>query len=133
MKKTLLLNAELSYCLAGLGHGDMLVIADAGLPIPTQVKRIDLALRLGIPRFHEVLNVILSEMQVERAILAQEALINTIAPAWYQSLIGKGLPAQFETTSHENFKILSQQAKAIVRTGEATPYTNIILYAGVCF
>lgn len=133
MKKTLLLHAELSHCIASLGHGDILVIADAGLPIPAQVQRIDLAVSLGVPSLQAVLQAVLSEMQVERASIAQEALLNDMPPDWYQAYRGQGLPEPFEAVSHEQLKKLSQQARAIVRTGEATPYANIILYAGVCF
>ena len=133
MKKNLLLHAELSHCLATLGHGDRLIIADAGLPIPPQVQRIDLAVSLGIPSLQAVLKAVLSEMQVERAIVAQEALVNDMLPDWYQIFIGHGLPKAVVSVSHENFKKLSQQAKAIVRTGEATPYANIMLCSGVCF
>lgn len=111
----------------------MLVIADAGLPIPAQVQRIDLAVSLGIPSLQAVLQAVLSEMQVERASIAQEALLNAMPPDWYQAYRGQGLPEPFEAVSHEQFKKLSKQARAIVRTGEATPYANIILYAGVCF
>lgn len=133
MKKTLLLHAELSHCIATLGHGDMLIIADAGLPIPAQVQRIDLAVSLGTPSLQTVLQAVLSEMQVERTLVAQEALVNEKTPDWYQAFVGQGLPKTFEAVSHEAFKKLSQQARAIVRTGEATPYANIILYSGVCF
>lgn len=133
MKKTRLLHADLSHCIATLGHGDMLVIADAGLPIPAHVQRIDLAVSLGTPSFNAVLEAVLSEMQVERTIIAEEALHEGVAPTWYQAFSDKGLPAAFETLSHKSFKQLTQQARAIVRTGEATPYANIILCAGVCF
>ncbi len=44
MKRTALLHAELSHAIASLGHGDMLVIGDVGLPIPPGPRRIDLAL-----------------------------------------------------------------------------------------
>ena len=44
MKRTGLLNIELSQVIAGMGHGDVLVIGDAGLPVPKGVRRIDLAL-----------------------------------------------------------------------------------------
>lgn len=40
MKKTILLQSDLSYIIATLGHLDMLVIADAGLPIPAETVRI---------------------------------------------------------------------------------------------
>src|SRR5438132_210356 len=72
MKRGTLLHPELSRVIASLGHGDSLVIADAGLPIPAAVERIDLAFAPGKPAFMVVLEAVLAEMEVERAILAQE-------------------------------------------------------------
>jgi D-ribose pyranase len=72
MKKHGILQHELSEVIATLGHTDSLVIADAGLPIPPEVKRIDLAITEGVPKFMQVLGAILQEVQVERVILARE-------------------------------------------------------------
>jgi len=132
VKRTALLHAELSQVIAALGHGDMLVIGDAGLPIPDGPRRIDLALTPGIPRVADVLKVVLSEMQVERALIAREAIGQLPAgqlPAWCEGQLA-ALP---ETVSHEELKRLSARAKAVIRTGECTPYANIVLYAGVTF
>lgn len=132
MKRTALLHAELSQVIAALGHGDMLVIGDAGLPIPDGPRRIDLALTPGIPRVADVLKVVLSEMQVERALVAREAIGQLPVgqlPAWCEGQLA-ALP---ETVSHEELKRLSARAKAVIRTGECTPYANIVLYAGVTF
>ena len=74
MKRTALLHAELSHAIATLGHGDMLVIGDVGLPIPPGPRRIDLALTPGIPAVADVLRVVLEEMQVEKAVIAAEAM-----------------------------------------------------------
>jgi D-ribose pyranase len=132
VKRTALLHAELSQVIAALGHGDMLVIGDAGLPIPDGPRRIDLALTPGIPRVADVLKVVLSEMQVERALIAREAIGQLPVgqlPAWCEGQLA-ALP---ETVSHEELKRLSARAKAVIRTGECTPYANIVLYAGVTF
>ncbi|MGJ7528306.1 D-ribose pyranase [Variovorax sp. GB1P17] len=130
MKRSPLLHAELSQVIAAMGHGDMLVIGDAGLPIPDGPRRIDLALMRGVPLITDVLKAVLSEMQVESIVVADEALGDAKKlPDWYpQSL---GLSPQ--TVSHEEFKRRSAKARAIVRTGECTPYANIILVAGVSF
>src|SRR5258705_7977633 len=72
MKKTGLLNQPLSAIIAGLGHLDTLVIADAGLPIPAQTQRIDLAVSAGLPPFLDVLQAVLGEMQLQSAIIAKE-------------------------------------------------------------
>lgn len=130
MKRTTLLHAELSRVIAGMGHGDLLVIGDAGLPIPAGPLRIDLAVARGVPGFAEVLAAVLSELQVERAVIAQEACgpDGLQRPAW-----SAALPLVPEQVSHAQFKQLCGGAKAMVRTGECTPYANVLLYAGVAF
>jgi len=130
VKRTPLLNAELSHVIASMGHGDMLVIGDAGLPIPDGPRRIDLAVMRGVPLLTEVLQAVLSEMQVEGVVVASEALDGERAlPAWYPESLGIAPQA----VSHEEFKRRSAMARAIVRTGECTPYANIMLIAGVSF
>lgn len=131
MKKTSLLHAELSHLIASLGHGDMLVIGDAGLPVPHGVQRIDLALMPGIPAMSDVLRAVLTEMQVERAVIASEAVVHASgsSPRWCQFLNGTVV----DQVPHLTFKELTSKARAVVRSGECTPYANVILYAGVVF
>ncbi|MEL6620203.1 MAG: D-ribose pyranase [Pseudomonadota bacterium] len=124
MKKAGILNTELSAVIAALGHGDLLVIGDAGLPVPPGVPCIDLAVTLGVPGMLDVLDAVLTEICVESAIRAQEA-----------TDIGAQIDARVtcETMTHDAFKARSTQAVAIIRTGEATPYANVGLVAGVVF
>ncbi|WP_040262507.1 D-ribose pyranase [Pseudomonas massiliensis] len=134
MKKTALLNIELSKVIASLGHGDIVMIVDAGMPVPAGVPLIDLALTRGVPDFVSVLDVVLSEMQVESHVLANE-MINVKPPA-LQVLESLNLDNQLgeqRWVSHETLKALSRTAKAIVRTGECQPYSNVALVAGVVF
>jgi len=130
MKKTPLLNIALSQLVASLGHGDMVVIGDAGLPSQPGVPLIDLALTHGVPGFIETVQTVLSEMQVEHHIVASELHANN--PAMAQQVAALGLPDE-RLLSHEEFKQLSKRARAIVRTGECSPYANVILVAGVVF
>ena len=131
MKKHGILNPQLSRLIAELGHTDALVVADAGLPIPAGVERVDLALTGGIPSFMEVLNAILDEMQVERAVIAQE--MQAKSPQLYVQVGAALKNCPTGEVPHEEFKLLTTQVRAIVRTGEFTPYANIILYSGVVF
>ncbi|VVO85342.1 MULTISPECIES: D-ribose pyranase [Pseudomonas] len=134
MKKTPLLNVALSRLIASLGHGDMVVIGDAGLPVPPGVELIDLALTHGIPDFICTLNVVLSEMQVESHVLAQEILEKKpSALVTLDQLNADGALGRRELLSHEQFKVLTRQARAVVRTGECQPYCNVVLIAGVTF
>jgi len=131
MKKTGLLNQPISTAIAGLGHTDSLVVADAGLPIPAGPTRIDLALTQGIPTFVDTLRTVLIEMQVERVIIAEE--MTTVSPALYQTIKDILGDTPIEMCPHEAFKTMTAEAKAVVRTGEFTPYANIILVSGVVF
>jgi len=132
MKKHGTLNAQLSRVLAELGHGDSIVIADCGLPIPEGVERIDLALAPGIPSFTETLRVVLEDMQVESAVFADEIHThNTQLSACAVQLQEAGIAVKL--VNHEQFKALTRNARAVIRTGEASPYANVILHSGVIF
>ncbi len=130
MKKSALLNSEISYEIAKLGHTQTLTIGDAGLPVPAGVKRIDLAVVKGVPSFLQVLDAVLSEMKVEKITLAEE--IRLKAPRLHEQ-IWNLFNVEIEYVPHERFKELTKQSAAIVRTGETTPYANIILTSGVTF
>jgi D-ribose pyranase len=131
MKKTTLLQSDLSYIIATLGHLDTLVIADAGLPIPAETRRIDLALTQGVPTAIQTLSVVLDEMKVEKVILAEEVKDrNPQFLAEVQELL-PGIPVEF--VSHTELKTRTSLARAVVRTGEFSPYANVILVAGVVF
>lgn len=139
MKKSTLINADLTYLAATLGHTDEITICDAGLPIPDQVKRIDLALTEGVPRFIDTVRVMLSEVQIEGVIIAEE--FATVSPEHHRELVeelkleeqrcGKSISISY--VSHEVFKTQTANSRAIVRTGEFTPYANVIFQAGVVF
>lgn len=131
MKKTTLLQSDLSYTIATLGHLDTLVIADAGLPIPVETVRIDLALTQGVPGAVQTLKVILDEMEVEKVILAEE--VKDRNPKFLgdvQKLFPR-VPVEYLT--HSELKALTKSARAVVRTGEFSPYANVILVSGVVF
>ena len=131
MKKTTLLHSDLSYIVATLGHLDMLVIADAGLPIPSETVRIDLALTKGIPGATQTLKVVLEEMKVEKVILAEEVKShNPTFLADVQELL-PDVPVEF--VPHLELKTRTASARAVVRTGEFAPYANVILVSGVVF
>jgi D-ribose pyranase len=131
MKKTGLLNQPLSEVIAGMGHFDTLVIADAGLPIPAGTRRIDLAVSAGVPTFLDVLRAVLGEMQVQSAVIAQEMAAHS--PEAYTALRDLLGDIPVELVAHEAFKAQTATARAIARTGEFTPYANVILVSGVVF
>ncbi|MFD8004076.1 D-ribose pyranase [Streptomyces mirabilis] len=129
MKKAGILNRHLSGALAELGHGDGVLVCDAGMPIPAGPRVVDLAFRAGVPSFAEVLDGLLEELVVEGATAAHEVRgANPEATA----LLDARFPT-LSTVSHEELKSLSAGAKLIVRTGESRPYANVLLRCGVFF
>lgn len=132
MRKTVLLNANISSVISRMGHTDMLTVGDCGLPVPDGVERIDLALKLGVPGFLETLDTILEELCVEKIILAEE--IKSASPGMHEQILRRfGDAVQVVYVPHEDFKRASAGSKAVVRTGECTPYANVILCSGVTF
>lgn len=130
MKKTGILNSHISKVLADLGHTDTIVIADAGLPVPSHVEKIDLALKPGTPSFQEVVSIVTEDMVVEKVILASE--IKEDNPS-QDRFLTRHFNQEIVYVKHEAFKKMTEQAKVIIRTGEITAYSNCILQAGVFF
>ncbi|TCG06561.1 D-ribose pyranase [Paraburkholderia steynii] len=132
MKKLGHLNRDIARVLASMGHTDSLVIADCGLPIPEGVECIDVSLALKVPGFFDVLDSVLADFKVERAVFASEsaehnaAVVERIAQMTASEI-------EVERVPHETFKQRSRDAKAIIRTGECSPYANVILHSGVIF
>lgn len=131
MKKKGVLNSQISSIIASMGHMDQITICDAGYPIPQQVERIDLALIPGVPNFLQVVKAVMEDLEVEKIILAEE--IKEQNPKVEKILLDlfKGINVEYQ--SHSDVKALSQESRAVIRTGECTPYANIILVSGVTF
>ncbi|QKY70060.1 D-ribose pyranase [Lentibacillus sp. CBA3610] len=131
MKKAGILNRDIASVLAGMGHTDTLIIADCGLPIPDDTVVVDLSLKLGTPDFLSVLEAVAEDMAIEDMTMAEE--IKTANMSLHNQVTSNyaGIPIQY--ISHENFKLEIKQAKAVIRTGEATPFANVILKSGVIF
>jgi D-ribose pyranase len=130
MLRTSLLNSDIISVLSRMGHTDTIVIADCGLPVPDHVQRIDLAIKQGSPSFREVFEAVMQEMKVEKMVVAEEMRTHNPELDQYIRLADDIL---LTPVSHDDFKEETRQAKAVIRTGENTPYANVILQAGVIF
>jgi len=131
MKKTGILNAQLAGYIAALGHKDIFLIGDAGMPIPAGVSIVDLAVTGGVPTFEQVLDAVLQETEVEYYFLAKE--IREKNPRLLNYIKEVMPDVKNEMMPHVDFKIFTREVKFAIRTGEFTPYPNIILRAGVAF
>ena len=129
MQRHGILNSHIAKVLTDLGHTDMICISDCGLPVPEGVQKIDLALEFGVPSFEQVVSLITKHMKIEAIHIAKE--MKDFNPKGHAFLESTFPCADFEwiTTSHDAFKEATKQCKCIIRTGEASPYANIILRA----
>lgn len=131
MKKTSVINSELSTVIANMGHMDWLSIGDAGMPVPLGTKKIDLALSRNLPSFQQVLANILTELEVQKIYLADE--IQTQNPQQLVAIKNVLPNVAIEYMPHSELKHNLSKTHAFVRTGEMTPFSNIILESGVTF
>lgn len=114
--------------IASLGHTDTLVVADAGFPVPAGVESVDLLWTRGEPGLMPVLTAVLADLGVEGATIATE-LDGPLLDAITDTLAD--LPNR--RVGHNDLKRAAAGARAVVRTGETTPFGNVILRAGVVF
>ena len=133
MKRAGILNSDISRVLSYLGHTDCIAIGDCGLPIPDEVERIDLALAFGEPTFLRTLEIVAADMKIEKIVLAEE--IKTQNPNVLKQVeaLFAGQAVETEFVPHTELKEQTHDCKAVIRTGEITPYANIILQAGCIF
>lgn len=135
MKREGILNSDISRVLSYMGHTDRICVADCGLPIPEETERIDLAVKFGQPSFMDVLKEVCKDMKVEKIVLAEE--IRTVNQDVLLEILnyfrdGESIP-EVEYVSHVELKNLTKECKAVIRTGETSPYANIILQSGCIF
>ncbi|OCG01210.1 D-ribose pyranase [Gilliamella sp. wkB112] len=139
MRKGQLFNSNICQILSKMGHTDQIAIGDAGLPIPDSTLRIDLALTYGIPSFMQVFESLSQDMQIEKVILASEIIDKN--PAIHAQIVKRLKEIEniqknsidIIYLTHEQLKLQTQHCKAVIRTGECSPFANIILQSGVIF
>lgn len=133
------MNSDISRVLSYMGHTDTLAIGDCGLPIPNTTERIDLSLEFGRPSFLEVLKPVSNDMKVEKIVLAEEIkennpqVLKQIQELFKEAEAESGQKIEVEFVSHQELKKRTETCKAVIRTGETTPYANIILQSGCIF
>lgn len=130
MKRGKILNSELSYAIASMGHGDLMIVCDAGFPIPSTAWRIDLAIVQDVPDLETVLSALSEAFIAEKVSYAAEMAENN--PPLLEKVRRLFSASEHAPIPHQ--QILSEMAaaaKVIVRTGAFDPWGNILLYSGV--
>ena len=133
MKRHGILNSDISRVLSYMGHTDSICIGDCGLPIPDETEGIDLAVKFGVPTFMDVLKEVGDDMKIEKIVLAEEIKEHNPQVLAEITEYFKGQDIEVEYVSHVGLKQMTRECKAVIRTGETTPYANIILQSGCIF
>lgn len=133
MLKNGILNAQLLRVLGESGHTDWLMLSDAGMSVPADKERVDLAVINDLPRQLTVLKALLEQIKIEKIFIAKE--IQNVSPIYLKKV--EKLLKQYKLTPdfipHEEIRALScqRQLRACIRTGERTSYSTMILQVGV--
>ncbi len=129
MKETGCVNGQISDVISMMGHMDEMIVCDAGFPIPLGVRTVDISLAKDKPTVLELLEELVKHFSVEKLIMADET--KQASPSRFNAIVaifGKGTPV--ETMPHSEFKQRSKTVKAVLRTGDFTAYSNVLLVSG---
>ncbi len=130
MRRGALLHPQLAGAFAALGHTDLVVVTDAGFPIPAGANRVDLGIVDDLVDVRDVLRTVLRFVDVELAEFAPE--LKTHHPSLYAEVqeIFTGSGAVFAGASHETLIADHvRRAKVVIRSGSFEPWANFALTA----
>ena len=129
MKLSGILHPELLDLIAAAGHGDVILLADAGLRIPEDRVRLDLALTCGVPTMAQVVDAVKGELVIEAATVATE--FEDWNPEVYADVVGR-LPVEPDARPHQELMAdMAEHAFAYIKTGECSAYSSVALVCGV--
>lgn len=129
MRETGILNNDICDVLSGLGHADELIVCDAGFAIPLGIRTVDISLGKDKPTVLDVLDELRKHFSVENLVMAEET--RQTGPTRFAAIkqgFGNGIPV--ETVPHAEFRKRAHGVKAVIRTGDFTAYSNILLVSG---
>lgn len=128
MNEVGLLNRNLAAAISKQGHGDLLMVTDAGFAIPKDMEVIDLSLAVNNPKVVDVISELKKYFSVEKFIISKNT--QEISPSHFNSLKAVLQNVDVEVVAQERFIEISKNVKTVVRTGDFTAFGNIILVSG---
>jgi D-ribose pyranase len=123
------LNREITKFLARQGHTDRFMICDAGFAIPDTVHTIDISISQNNPTVETTIKEVLRNFSVEGIIISDSMI--TSSPSKFdriKQLFGKDIPCS--SVSQDKLRELSNSVKFIIRTGDFTAFSNILVVSG---
>lgn len=136
MKKRIL-NQRLAAIVAGIRHGEMLFIADAGsgtsekalYPLDPSVEYLDLEAVTGSPSFQDIVSAIVEVGDFEGAIITD--VMPELNPKDYQFIVELlGKENIHESPYIPEYYQMRDRCKAVVQTGDYGVHAQAILIAG---
>lgn len=124
-----ILNPNLLSLIARIRHTNTLVIADWAFPFWPQIETVDISLSHGVPTILQVLDVLKPNFKIGK-IWQAEQFVTSNPPgtvARFDQSFSEIPNLSVERLLHNDFKKLVPGAIGLIRTGDATPYGNIIL------
>ena len=128
MKVGGILHPGLNRILTETGHTDLLTICDRGFPVPRGPERLDLALVDDLPTVMDVLLAVRDEFVIDCIIVAEELV--EASPERYVLMRATFPETEIRLVPHARFKDICPESRAVVRTGDTTPYANVIIVSG---
>ncbi len=128
MKVGGILHPALNRILTETGHTDLLTICDRGFPVPRGPERLDLALVDDLPTVMDVLLAVRDEFVIDCIIVAEELV--EASPERYALMKSTFPGTDIKLVPHARFKEICPESRAVVRTGDTTPYANVIIVSG---
>jgi len=129
MRETGIVNRDICDVLSTLGHTDELIVCDAGFAIPMGVRTVDISLAENVPTVPEVLSELRKHFSVEKIVISEET--RRVVPSRFNALakaFGKGMAV--EIISQTAMRARAKNVKAVIRTGDFTAYSNVLLVSG---
>jgi len=126
MLNTGILNPHVLDLIARIRHTNTLVISDWAFPFWPEIETVDISLTHGIPTVLDVLDLLTPVFKIGHIWQAEEFVATTTpeAVAGFAKSFGE-IPLTREP--HLDFKKRVPHAIGLIRTGDPTPYGNIIL------
>ena len=129
MKELGTINRGISRLISEQGHGDLLMVCDAGFAIPKGIEVVDISLKENQPTVLETLKVLEKFFSVEKMIIADQT--REINPSLYRNVSTLfGANIEVEIVDHSELKKMAESVKGIIRTADFTAYGNVILVSG---
>ncbi len=121
-----ILNPAVLSLLARVRHTNTLVISDWAFPFWPQIETVDISLTQGIPTVLQVLELLRPNFKIGELFMAEEFNSSNkgkVLTSFHRAF--RGLKVTYET--HVQFKLRVPSAIGLIRTGDSTPYGNIII------